>query len=427
MSVPVFRNVRNAPSMASEGPGRIQKEDTAFRRCLPEGRKMQKRRYSQREAAPNGESGKSVLDITGRALPSLAWRRQLLRRIRIFCGTLAIWTTALPSGRASAALLDATTSTDGAQKDTGFLTADASTHAIAADTYNRHDVSGDASSQIVSNIAEGMTKLYGTIAVTSAPSRENQTTVSATAFAGDSVTVNQQPGAAGRVEIATSIRGVVTGSLGYTSNGTAYGAEYRLDMNLGSGVTGYEIMVDRATTNMSTRSTDSGPVTIPVQAGTQIALQVSETLSVTGGSAGLAANSAQCTADYSQVHWYIIPLVAGITLTSESGHDYLPLGGDINLDGTIDFSDLLTLAQHYGASNAAWEQGDFNHDGRVDFADLLILAQNYGGTLPQGELASLSPAFHSNVEQAFAQVPEPCSFYLAGVAAVLIGRRGSGR
>ena len=345
-------------------------------------------------------------------------------RVRFFCA-LAIGATALHCGTAVGALLDATTSTDGAQKDTGFITADAATHAIAADVFSRNDVSGDASSQIVSNIAEGMTKLYGTIAVTSAGSKENQTTVSATAFAGDSVTINLQPGAAGRVEIATSIRGTVTGSLGYAGNGTAYGAEYRLDMNLGSGVTAYEITADRATTNLTTRSMDSGPVTIPVQAGAQIALQVSESLSVTGGSAGLAANSAQCTADYSQVHWYIIPLVPGITLTSESGHDYLPLGGDINLDGTTDFSDLLTLAQHYGATNATWEQGDFNHDGIVGFADLLILAQNYGGTLPQGEIATLSPSFRSEVEQAFAQVPEPCSFYLAASAAALIRRRRS--
>ena len=44
----------------------------------------------------------------------------------------------------------------------------------------------------------------------------------------------------------------------------------------------------------------------------------------------------------------------------------------------MNFADLLALAQHYGSSNATWEQGDLNGDGSVNFADLLILAQNYG-------------------------------------------------
>lgn len=53
--------------------------------------------------------------------------------------------------------------------------------------------------------------------------------------------------------------------------------------------------------------------------------------------------------------------------------------GDVNGDNTVNFSDLLALAQHYGQSNVAWDSGDFNYDGSVGFADLLALAQNYGG------------------------------------------------
>ena len=55
--------------------------------------------------------------------------------------------------------------------------------------------------------------------------------------------------------------------------------------------------------------------------------------------------------------------------------------GDVNLDGTVGFSDLLLLAQHYGNSTAGWSQGDMNYDNTVGFADLLILAQNYGQTV----------------------------------------------
>jgi hypothetical protein len=54
------------------------------------------------------------------------------------------------------------------------------------------------------------------------------------------------------------------------------------------------------------------------------------------------------------------------------------LPGDIDQDGTVGFSDLLRLAQNYGASDLSNE--DLNQDGQVNFADLLALAQNYGAT-----------------------------------------------
>lgn len=57
--------------------------------------------------------------------------------------------------------------------------------------------------------------------------------------------------------------------------------------------------------------------------------------------------------------------------------------GDANLDGAVNFTDLLTLAQHYGQATATWDQGDFNYDGAVGFDDLLALAQNYGQAVSQ--------------------------------------------
>ena len=50
----------------------------------------------------------------------------------------------------------------------------------------------------------------------------------------------------------------------------------------------------------------------------------------------------------------------------------------MNLDGKVNFADLLTLAQHYNGAAAAWTKGDFDYDGEVTFKDLLGLAQNYG-------------------------------------------------
>jgi hypothetical protein len=50
--------------------------------------------------------------------------------------------------------------------------------------------------------------------------------------------------------------------------------------------------------------------------------------------------------------------------------------GDINADGSVDFNDLVLLAQNYNAA-ASIAQGDINGDGQVDFNDLVLLAQNY--------------------------------------------------
>jgi hypothetical protein len=44
--------------------------------------------------------------------------------------------------------------------------------------------------------------------------------------------------------------------------------------------------------------------------------------------------------------------------------------GDVNLDGAVDFTDLLTLVQHYGQSGG-WVDGDMNGDGTIGFDDLL--------------------------------------------------------
>ena len=67
---------------------------------------------------------------------------------------------------------------------------------------------------------------------------------------------------------------------------------------------------------------------------------------------------------------------------STGGFDFFVLGGDANLDRTVDFNDLVVLAQNYNTTGGAlWSQGDFTGDGNVDFSDLVKLAQNYGATL----------------------------------------------
>jgi hypothetical protein len=57
------------------------------------------------------------------------------------------------------------------------------------------------------------------------------------------------------------------------------------------------------------------------------------------------------------------------------------LGGDSNVDKTVDVSDLSILGANYGtATGATWDTGDSNYDGAVDVSDLSILGANYGST-----------------------------------------------
>jgi len=81
------------------------------------------------------------------------------------------------------------------------------------------------------------------------------------------------------------------------------------------------------------------------------------------------------------------PLTAGFSF------DFFVLAGDANHDRTVDFQDLVALAQNYGSGGRTFSQGDFNDDSKVDFNDLVLLAQRYNTTLaPLPKPAARSPA-----------------------------------
>jgi len=79
--------------------------------------------------------------------------------------------------------------------------------------------------------------------------------------------------------------------------------------------------------------------------------------------------------------------------------------GDADLNGTVNFNDLLLLARNYNGSGKSWFDGDFDYSGNVNFDDLLALARNYNTTAPASPL--FSEAFQADVAAAFASVPEP--------------------
>jgi len=69
-------------------------------------------------------------------------------------------------------------------------------------------------------------------------------------------------------------------------------------------------------------------------------------------------------------------------LTAATSLDFFWLNGDTNHDRSVNFADLVAVAQHYGQnSGAVLATGDLDGDGKVGFVDLVAVAQNYGTTL----------------------------------------------
>ena len=99
----------------------------------------------------------------------------------------------------------------------------------------------------------------------------------------------------------------------------------------------------------------------------------------------------------------------GVALVANLPTMHVTWTGDTNLDGKVNFDDLISLAQNYTKpSGLDWSKGDFNRDGTINFDDLIPLAQNYNIvgaplTLPD----NLSAAFAADWTLAQSLVPEP--------------------
>jgi hypothetical protein len=68
---------------------------------------------------------------------------------------------------------------------------------------------------------------------------------------------------------------------------------------------------------------------------------------------------------------------AGVEVDSTSVLIKFTYGGDANLDGQVDVTDLGALATNWQSTTAVWTDGDFNYDAHVDVTDLGILATNW--------------------------------------------------
>jgi parallel beta-helix repeat protein len=63
-------------------------------------------------------------------------------------------------------------------------------------------------------------------------------------------------------------------------------------------------------------------------------------------------------------------------------YNFFHLTADANHDRSVNFNDLVILAQNYNGAQKTFREGDFNYDTGTDFNDLVLLAQRYNTSLP---------------------------------------------
>jgi len=118
----------------------------------------------------------------------------------------------------------------------------------------------------------------------------------------------------------------------------------------------------------------------------------------------------------------IDPEVVQFSGTMADGRFAQRLVGDANMDGTVDFLDLSTLAGSFGDTNVSVLDGDFNGDNVVDFLDLSALAGNFGAgsgaSLTAGDLEAAGLGEHAAV-----LVPEPTSLALLALGGLFVTSR----
>jgi hypothetical protein len=85
------------------------------------------------------------------------------------------------------------------------------------------------------------------------------------------------------------------------------------------------------------------------------------------------------------------------------------LGGDINLNGTVNISDFGILQTSFNQSGKHWQDGDLNGNGTVNITDFGILQTNFNQSLPPAPGAGGGAA-----------VPEPGSLVLLAIGTLFI-------
>jgi hypothetical protein len=105
------------------------------------------------------------------------------------------------------------------------------------------------------------------------------------------------------------------------------------------------------------------------------------------------------------------------------------LAGDTNLDGLVNFQDLVNVVQNFNKAGTDWAQGNFLFAGSTSFADLVAVVQNFNKVLtPAGSSGETNGGIGIGViSPTDVQLPEPVGLVFSVVAGMFITRRRRGK
>jgi hypothetical protein len=105
------------------------------------------------------------------------------------------------------------------------------------------------------------------------------------------------------------------------------------------------------------------------------------------------------------------------------------LQGDTNLDGLVNFNDLVTVVQNFNKANTDWAHGNFLFSASTNFNDLVAVVQNFNKILTpagsSGDQIGVGGAIPLSaiVQTTDVQLPEPAIAPLMVLGATLLARR----
>jgi hypothetical protein len=102
------------------------------------------------------------------------------------------------------------------------------------------------------------------------------------------------------------------------------------------------------------------------------------------------------------------------------------LQGDSNLDGLVNFNDLVAVVQNFNKAGTDWAQGNFLYGTSTNFNDLVAVVQNFNKVLPPPSGTSESGGITTIplIQSTDVQLPEPGVMGLAAIAGMgLLARR----
>jgi hypothetical protein len=109
------------------------------------------------------------------------------------------------------------------------------------------------------------------------------------------------------------------------------------------------------------------------------------------------------------------------------------LAGDANLDGLVNFADLVAVVQNFNKAGTDWAQGNFAYGASTSFADLVAVVQNFNKVLAPAftagvgtpdNFANLGVSTPLTISNTSVQLPEPGAAGSLLVGAAWLAGRG---